>query len=171
MLFRSVAGKRVPPAAFLTLSSLLRPSEPARALELARSAAKRLPADPAAHLSVAAALMSLGRLEEGDAAAAAIERVPGQVGANALALRARVALSRGEAPRAEALLAAAAKAAPGEPRVLVVRAQLLARSGPTGEAIQARDEAREAVRSNPLLFLDDEVDALPSVENGAAGAS
>ena len=165
-----VAGKRVPPAAFLTLSGLLRARDPERALELARSAAKRLPADPAAHLSVAGALMALGRLDEGDAAAAAIERVPGQVGANALALRARVALSRGETLRAEALLAAAAKAAPGEPRVLVVRAQLLARSGTTGEAIQARDEAREAVRNNPLLFLDDEFDALPSPEGGAVGA-
>jgi Zn-dependent protease with chaperone function len=156
-----VAEKRPPPAALLTLSGLVRMSDPRRSLDLARAAVRRLPADTAARLSVAWATYALGRPEEADAEAAGVERAPGQVGAIALALRTRLALERGDADRARALLAAGSTTAPGEPLLLIVQAQLLAHTGPAAEALRARREAEEAVRTNPLLFLEDELAALP----------
>jgi Zn-dependent protease with chaperone function len=148
------------PAALLTLSTLLRASAPARSLALAEQLVARLPSEPLGQLGLAFALRANGRLHDAEDAARKAQTGPGQTSAVALALRARLALDRGELARAADLLSAAHRAAPREPYALVVQAHLARLSGTAEEASLAEAEARAAVKQNPLLFLDDELKSL-----------
>ena len=121
-----------------------------RAVALLEDAEAAL-ADSAAYWTARAeALVAAGRADEAAAALDASDRAGGG-GARAQIVRARVALLRGDSPAAEALLDAALAGAPDDPRVLVARAELLARTERFDRAAADLRRAADAYRSSSLV--------------------
>jgi tetratricopeptide (TPR) repeat protein len=140
------------PLTAITLSVLLLDADqPERALDVARSAAKRLPDDAMPLLLVARSLRRLGRLDE---AKVVCERAlvldPG--GAKGHALAAAIALDEGDIVEAQKRIESALELGPGEPYILLVRAEIVLRSQPFEDSRAAVEEAYAAVRSNPFAF-------------------
>jgi len=147
---------RFPLTVLLLCELLLDSNRPDRAIELAKSVGPRLPGDPAVPLLEARALRRLGRLDEAQSAcdrALALAPENGSVPAAAAAL----ALDRGETERAGELLKRASELAPGDAYALVVAAELALHGEQIEESRSAIARVREAVRTNPLVFLQVEI--------------
>jgi Zn-dependent protease with chaperone function/Flp pilus assembly protein TadD len=140
------------PLTAITLSVLLLDADqPERALDVARSATERLPDDAMPLLLVARSLRRLGRLEEAKKACErALVLEPG--GGKAHALAAAIALDQGDIVGAQQRIESALELGPGEPYILLVRAEIVLRSQPCEDPRATVDEACSAVRSNPFAF-------------------
>jgi tetratricopeptide (TPR) repeat protein len=140
------------PLTAITLSVLLLDADqPGRALDAARRATERLPDDAVALLQVARSLHRLGRLEEAkEACERALALDPDAGKGHALA--AAIALDEGDFSRAQQHIDTAMELGPGEPYILLVRAEILLRSQPFEDPRAAMEEAYAAVRSNPFAF-------------------
>jgi hypothetical protein len=145
------------PASQLVLSELyLDTNQPDRALELALRVAPRLPGDPGLPLFEARVLRRLRRLDEAQAAcdrALVLDPESGSIQAAAAVL----AADRGEFDKAQSLLEKAFAMAPGDAYLLVVAADIALQRDQLEEAAAALERAREAVRTNPLVFLEAEL--------------
>jgi tetratricopeptide (TPR) repeat protein len=150
------------PLSALALGELLLDTDRAeRAAEIAKSVAPRLRRDPAPPLLEARGMRRLGRIDEAQAAcdrALAIDPDNGSVNAVAAAL----ALDRGETERAQALMERALELAPGDAYLLVVRAEIALQGDADEQARLAVSLAVEAIRANPLVFLQVETKRLES---------
>lgn len=147
---------RFPLTVLLLCELLLDSNRPDRAMELAKSVGPRLPDDPAVPIIEVRALRRLARLDEAQSACdRALALVPenGSVHAAAAAL----ALDRGETERAGELLKRAFELAPGDSYALVVAAELALHGEQIEEARSAIARAKDAVRTNPLVFLTAEI--------------
>jgi len=140
------------PLTAITLSVLLLDADqPGRALDAARRAAERLPDDAMALLQVARSLHRLGRLEEAqEVCERALALEPG--GGKGHAIAAAIALDEGDIFRAQQCIDSALELAPGDPYILLVRAEVVLRSQPFEDPRAAVEEAFSAVRSNPFAF-------------------
>jgi predicted Zn-dependent protease len=145
------------PLSQLVLSELyLDTNQPERALELANRVAPRLPGDPGVPLLEARVLRRLGRLDEARAACDRALALDPEIG-SIQAVAAVLAADRREFEQAEALLEKAFAMAPGDAYVLVVAAEIALQRDELEEAAAAIERAREAVRTNPLVFLEAEL--------------
>ena len=148
------------PLAALVLAKVLLDSNlPERALEIAKSAAPRLPRDAAVPFLEARALLRLERLDEAEQALDRVMLFEPNNG-HAYALAAAIELDRNHVDRAKERIARAVELAPGEPYILVVRAEIELRVDPGGQAQSLVLQAIEVVRSNPLNLLNHEITQL-----------
>jgi tetratricopeptide (TPR) repeat protein len=145
------------PITAFTLSSLLLDADEAeQALAVAQIVARRLPNDPLTHVLVARSLRRLGRLEESREAcqrALALEPRHG----NAHAVAAAIEVDEGNFLQAQRSIARALELAPGEPYVLLVRAETVLKTQPYGDPRVAVEEALAVIRANPLAFYHADV--------------
>lgn len=145
------------PLTALALAELLLDSNlPERALEVVKSIAPCLPQDAIVPQIEARAFRRLKRLDEAQQACDRAMLFDPNNGC-AYALAAAIKLDRNEIDRANELIAQATELAPGDPYVLVVRAEIDLRANPDGKAHSSAMQAIEVVRSNPLTFLDQEI--------------
>src|SRR5262249_1092147 len=130
---------------------LLDADQPERALDVARRVVERLPNDAMPLLLVARSLRRLGRLAEArEASERALVLEPG--GGKGRALAAAIALDEGDIAGAQQHIDSALQLGPGEPYILLVRAEIVLRSQPFEVSRAAVEEAYSAVRSNPFAF-------------------
>jgi Zn-dependent protease with chaperone function/tetratricopeptide (TPR) repeat protein len=119
------------------------------------------PKDPAPPLLRGRALRRAGRLDEADEALGAIPP-EGDARGSALALRAGVALDRGDLDAARNLIAEALQVAPGAAYGLIVAAEIAQRDD-SGEAGAAVEKALRALEMTPIHFLHFEIARLQTV--------
>jgi Zn-dependent protease with chaperone function len=148
------------PVTALTLSALLLDADLAeQALAVAHSVARRLPDDAATHLLVARSLRRLGRLKESSEAcnrALAVEPRSG----TAHAIAAALALDEGDFFQAQQAIATGLELSPGEPYVLLCRAEIVLKTQPFANPRAAMEEALAVIRANPFAFYHADVERL-----------
>lgn len=148
------------PITAITLSVLLLDADrPERALDVARRVAQRLPDDAEPHLLVARSLRRLERLDESqETCDRALALEPG--GGKAHAIAAALALDEGDFFRAQQLIEAALELAPGDPYILLVRAEIVLKTQPFENPRPAVEEALAGVRTNSFAFYRADVERL-----------
>ena len=124
---------------------------PSRRLAVARSVANRLPDDAATHLLVARSLRRLGRLDEArEACRRALALEPHSGAAHAIA--AAIALDEGDFLQAQQAIATGLELSPGEPYVLLCRAEIVLKTQPFANPGAAVAEALAVIRGNRFAF-------------------
>jgi Zn-dependent protease with chaperone function len=170
------------PVTALTLGALLLDADFAeQALVVAQTVARRLPEDAATHLLVARSLRRLGRLEESlETCNRALAVEPRSGIAHAIA--AAIALDDGDFFQAQQAIATGLELSPGEPYVLLCRAEIAIKTQPFANPLAAVEEALAVIRANPFAFYHADVKRLgqmfaewecrsPVLETGAAGGA
>jgi Zn-dependent protease with chaperone function len=148
------------PITALTLSALLLDADlPEQALAVARSVANRLPDDAATHLLVARSLRRLGRLDEArEACRRALALEPHSGTAHAIA--AAIALDEGDFLQAQQAIATGLELSPGEPYVLLCRAEIVLKTQPFANPRAAVAEALALIRENRFAFYRADLERL-----------
>jgi hypothetical protein len=152
---RELCQIRCVPLALL-LAAVLRRREPEIALSFAPRAEAERKGDGVRESRWRARCGSSGG-RRADREASLAEREPGQIRSIALAIRARIALERGDLARAERLAEDALCVSAGEPFALIARAHVWAATRPPEQAARAVEDASAAARNNPFALLDEEV--------------
>ena len=164
----------------MTLGALLLDADLAvHALVVAQTVARRLPEDAATHLLVARSLRRLGRLEESSEACNRALAVEPRCG-TAHAIAAAIALDEGDFFQAQQAIATGLELSPGEPYVLLCRAEIVLKTQPFANPHAAVEEALAVIRANRFAFYHADVKRLgqlfaewecrsPVLETTAAG--
>jgi Zn-dependent protease with chaperone function/Flp pilus assembly protein TadD len=170
------------PITALSLSALLLDADQAeQACAVAQSVARRLPDDVATHLLVARSLRRLGRREESSEACRRALAVEPRNG-TAHAIAAVIALDDGDFLQAQEAIATALELSPGEPLVLLCRAEIAIKTQPFANPRAAVEEAMAVIHANPFAFYHADVERLeqmsaewgcrsPVLETATAGAA
>jgi len=151
---------RFPLSALALCELLLETGGPERVIEVAGSVAPRLPDDPAPPFHEARALRQLRRIEEAQAACNRALAIDPE--AAVIALQVGILLDRGETEQAKTLIDAALEKGPGEPYVLIVRAEVAIESEPLEAARSAVAAAARSVAASPLSFMTTQIRRLES---------
>jgi tetratricopeptide (TPR) repeat protein len=148
------------PLTALSLTSLLLDADQAeRALAVARNVVRRLPDDATPHVLAARALRRLGRLEESRQACNQALAIDPRSG-SAQAIGALISLDEGEFLQAQQAIARGLELSPGEPYVLLCRAEIALKTRPLPNARAAVEEALANTRANPFAFFHADIERL-----------
>jgi Zn-dependent protease with chaperone function/tetratricopeptide (TPR) repeat protein len=139
----------------LWLARILRTSEPAAAVTIARELAAEVPGNQLAQGVLASCLLYAGELAE---AASVIARVIAARPRQGVwqAVRARIAVAAGDFTEAAVALAAAEERVPGDASVALARAELALATGAADAAVAVR-KFRELAAALPLLLLGEDL--------------
>ena len=150
---------RIPMTALALGEILLDSNLAERAIEVVTGAGRIIPRDVDVPLLEGRALRRLGRNDEAQQAcdrAMSLDPKNGCVHALAAALE----LDRNEVDRVKQQIDRALELSPGDPYVMIVRAEIAVKTEGREQAHETVAQAIETVRSNPLVFLNEEINRL-----------
>lgn len=153
---------RFPLTALALAELLLDSNQPERAIELIRAVAPLLPNDPTVPLMEGRILRRWGKLDEAQAACDRTLVLAPDNGI-AIALAAALELDRGHFDAARTLIQKALEFAPGEPYLLVVKAEIDLATESVAQGQLSVNRATELIQSNPFAFLQAEVARLNEI--------
>jgi Flp pilus assembly protein TadD len=151
------------PLPALALAELqLDANEAERTVELARTVERLLPHDTTVALLEGRALRRLGLTEESQITCHTAQAMEPEDG-SLRALAAGLELDLGQFDQSRRLIEQALEQVPGDAYALVIRAEIEIATAPLESAQQAVSEAKDAIHTNPLIFLQFEVNRLQTL--------